>query len=452
MYHLITLFATLRVRKNKYTISMRKFLPIFLCLLCAGAYAQKVGQVTAETTRMSPQTLKRLFLLKEGDDFSQKKYERAQDELHRLRVFKKLDFAATAQGDTTDIHITAQDGSYIFPFGFISKGKKSAAGLALAGGNLFKQGESVFAFVGGGDDGFSSRLGASMGKHFVSVAQTHLNFYQRFYRDNWQNSYGVFSTTDDEEEYQSRLLAQLHGREDEVTLLYAYRLSRTLSARLEPQYRYVSYADGNLDNGNHSTLSFALRYADDVRPNMNMGALSGYGLSDKAQSLQDLPRARSGYLAEISYTAGGTTTGSDYEIQKLGAQAAWILELKSRHTFMVQLKAQDAIKAPFSSQITSLELLSGAGRYDRTRRGSRGIGAGVSFAYYLLRNQAGLLSLAPFYELAYVYDTNTYRPHSGVGATLSYKLWRFPLPFGVNYTHNLQDGSHQVGFVLGGTF
>lgn len=119
--------------------------------------------------------------------------------------------------------------------------------------------------------------------------------------------------------------------------------------------------------------------------------------------------------------------------------------------FIVQGKAQDAFKASFSDEILSADLLT-FGRYDRQIRGERGAGIGISFVYYLLRNRTGLLSLAPFYENAYVYAGAKYRSHSGTGATLSYKLWRFPLPLGINYTHNLQDGGDLVGFVIGGAF
>ena len=118
----------------------------------------------------------------------------------------------------------------------------------------------------------------------------------------------------------------------------------------------------------------------------------------------------------------------------------------------LQLKAQNAFEGAFTDQVTSLDVLTGAGKYDRQRRGKRAAGAGVSFTYYLLRNQTGLLSLAPFYELSYTDVGPNYRPHSGAGANLFYRLWRFPLPIGLNYTHNLQDGSHQVGFVVGGMF
>lgn len=129
-----------------------------------------------------------------------------------------------------------------------------------------------------------------------------------------------------------------------------------------------------------------------------------------------------------------------------------MLELKNRHMLVAELRAQDAFRASFSDEILSTDLLSGMGRYDRQLRGTRGAGGMVSFIYYLLRNETGLLSAAPFYEIAYVYTGGRYRPHSGAGATVSYKLWRFPFPFGVNYTHNLQDGSNQIGFVFGGKF
>ena len=66
-----------------------------------------------------------------------------------------------------------------------------------------------------------------------------------------------------------------------------------------------------------------------------MGALAGYGLTDKEKSLRDLPRARNGYALGLDYTAGGSWTGADYDLSKLALEAAWVLELKNRHMFVV---------------------------------------------------------------------------------------------------------------------
>lgn len=421
--------------------------------LAAAASAQTVGNVSAAATRMSAETLKKHFLLKPGDAFTPSLYDKAQDELHNLRVFKKLDFSATPAPDNkVDIHIDAQDGYYIFPLAFVTGGSKSAAGLSLAGGNLFKQGESTFAFVGGSKDGFAASLGVNTGDDTLSASFKKLHFDQRFYQDYRINAFGVFSTTDDEDEYTSELLGQTHTKAEFFALTYSHRFSRTVRAFIKPQYVRYHYSDGGFDSGNHNQITAGIRFADDIRQGANMGALSGYGLTDKEKSLRDLSRARSGYALGADYTAGGSWTGADYTVSKLALEAAWVLELKNRHMFIIQAKAQDAFNASFSDEPLSSEILGGLGRYDRQIRGSRGAGIGATFAYYLLRNQTGLLSLAPFYEIAYMRAGGGYRPQSGAGATLVYRLWRFPLPMGLNYTRGIEDQSNQLGFVIGGAF
>ncbi len=430
---------------------MKKFLILSFLIYPLLLHAYTVGNISAETTRMSPQTLQKRFLLKTGEEFSQDRYQKAQDELHKLRVFKKLDFYAQLRGEQMDIHIKAEDDWYIFPMGFFTGGAKSAGGISLAAGNLFKQGESTFLFGGGSRDGWTVNAGLVTPQHFFNLQYKHLDADQRFYSGHWFNIPSVFSTTDDKEDHANSLLREIFGTEQTFGLTYKYRLSRTLRLALRPQYKYVSYQNRDLDSGKHHNIGIGLEFSDDIRSGMNMGALSGLGLTDKTQSLQNLPKTRVGYIGNITYTNGGDWTGSDYALSKLSISATGLLELPQRHLLILQAQAQNAFELSFSDQITSTDLLS-MGRYDRQLRGKRGAGISTSFVYYLMRNQTGLLSIAPFYELAYVDTGNQYTPHSGAGATLMYKLWRFPLPMGLNYTHNLQDGSHQVGFVIGGAF
>ena len=132
---------------------MKKII-IFLCLMGPlGLAAETVHSITAETTRMSPDTLKKRFNLKEGEQFTEEEDQRAQEDLHKLRVFKTLEFIEEKRKHGVDIHIKADDRSYVFPMAFAMSGKKRSAGLSLASGNLFKQGESAFFFIGGGRDG-----------------------------------------------------------------------------------------------------------------------------------------------------------------------------------------------------------------------------------------------------------------------------------------------------------
>lgn len=434
--------------------NMKQLLILALVVLPTFALAtERVHSITAETTRMSSDTLLKRFHLKEGEEFTEKEYQKAQADLHKLRVFKTLEFIEKKRKDGVDIHIKADDRSYVFPMAFAMSGKKRSAGVSLASGNLFKQGESAFFFLGGGRDGFATHGGFMLGEDSFFLGYSHVNFEQSFYEGGWTSSPGVFGAADDKGNHDKFLLGTIHGKQDDLTFTYRRKFSSVWSVFITPQYEYYWYKNRALDTGKHSHLSFGFQYADDIRPGMNMGALSGIGLSDKAHALRDLPRVRTGKLAEISYTTGGHWSGSDYNIQKLSLGGGLMWELKGRHILAVFVKGQRAFNAPFSNLIRSGDLLFGMGIYDREQRGSTGVSGGVSFTYFILRNQTGLLSLMPFYEQAYIRAVgSSYQPHAGAGATLTYRLWRFPLPLSLNFTHNLNDGSHHVGFKVGGHF
>ena len=436
-----------------YNIDMKKLLLLLLCCVALAAHAETVRSITAETTRMSPDTLKKRFSLKEGEVFTEKEYERAQEKLHRMRVFKTLEFLEKKRKDGVDIHIKGDDRSYVFPMAFALSGKKRSAGVSLASGNLLKQGESMYFFLGGGRDGFSTHGALSLGDDAFFLGYDHVNFEQSFYESGWMSSPGVFSSADDKGNHDKFLLGTIHGKQDTLSFTYRRKFSSVWSVFVTPEYEYYWYKNRALDTGKHSHLSFGFQYADDIRPDMNMGALAGIGLSDKKHALQDLTRVRTGKLAEVSYTTGGSWTGSDYTIQKLSLGGGYMWELKERHLLAVFVKGQRAFNAPFSNLIRSGDLLFGMGIYDREQRGKTGVSAGISFIYFILRNQTGLLSLMPFYEQAYIRSVgSSYEPHAGVGATLTYRLWRFPLPIGLNFTHNVNDGSHHVGLKVGGHF
>ncbi|MBO5910816.1 MAG: hypothetical protein J6Q05_01290 [Elusimicrobiaceae bacterium] len=432
---------------------MKKLLILLCFMYPLGLAAETVHSITAETTRMSPDTLKKRFNLKEGEKFTEREYQKAQEELHKLRVFKTLEFIEEKRKHGVDIHIKADDRSYVFPMAFAMSGKKHSMGLSLASGNLLKQGETAFLFAGRSRDGFATHGGLVLGNDSFFFNYFHIDFEQSFYSNGWMSIPDLFSAADDKGNYNNFLLGTINGKQDDFSFTYRRKFSSVWSAFITPQYEYYRYQGGKLDSGNHSRVSFGFQYADDIRPDMNMGALSGIGLSDKAQALRDLPRIRTGKLAQVSYTMGGSWTGSDYDIQKLSLGGGYMWEFKDRNLLALFVKAQRAFDVPFSNLINSSDLLFGMGIYDREQRGKGGVSVGVSFTYFILRNQLGLLSLMPFFEQAYITSGgNSYQPHAGVGATLTYRFWRFPLPIGLNYTHNINDGSHHFGVKVGGRF
>lgn len=435
---------------------MRLRLSILLLLLCSTiTYSQnfegsKIENINITTMRINPKVVKNKFPLKEGQLFNEEDYQKAQDKLHDMRVFKELNFNLERNDNgNIDINIDSKDGYYVFPLIFFTGGSKKATAISLAEGNFFKRGETAFIFAATGDDGTALSGGLAIDDQFFGINYTNLNFEQRFYKNNWSSNYGIFVTADDKDKFGAPE-KEIYTKQDYFSLMYARELGN-LSAFIMPELEYIRYSEP-IDNGNHNRLTFGLSYKENVRQGSNMGAMFGYGLSDKKKSLQNLPKIQPGYALTAAYGIGGSWTGADYNISKLTLAAQGFIEFKNRHIFNMALKAANSFNSPFSNEIRSEELLASEGRYSRQRRGTRGAGLSTSFVFYILRNDTGLLALQPFYELAYLYRNGDYYNQSGTGATVSYKFWRFPFPLGINYTHNLSDSSNQVAFVFGGKF
>jgi len=415
--------------------------------------AMPIDSITADTSRMSSDVLKKHFDLKEGEEFSEQKYDQAKQDLEKLGVFRTLEFVYKEKKDGVDIHIKADDRTYIIPMLFGLSGNKHSFGASVEARNLFKQAESASLFVGGGRDGFDTHGSLILDKHSFYMGYEHINFDQRFYNNGWTSNKNIFSSADDKNKYTESLQGEVHGRQDDFYVTYLYQISNLWNVSITPQYEYYEYQNHMLDSGKHSHLSVGIGYTDGVSAGMNMDRLTGVEYKYKADILQDFTRLKTGKLAEIFYTTGGKWTGSDYDISKISLSGVYLLEFKMRHALAFFAKAERAFTAPFSNEVESSDLLFGLGIYDREQRGKNGVSGGISFSYYLMRNEKGLLSVTPFYEQAYISSGgHAYQPHSGIGATMAYRWWRIPLPISLNFTHNLNDGNQHVGCKVGGKF
>ncbi len=426
----------------------------WICVLVPlGGYATQVRSVTAETTHMSPEVLKQQFKLKPGDLFSEKTFEQAKLELESKPIFRKLEFLSHEHQDGIDIHIKADDKSYIVPMFLGLSGNKHAVGFSVGMENVFKHAEDVSLFVGGGRDGFDTHGNLAVNKHSLGAGYRHINFRQRIYQSGWNSHKDIFTTADDMDKYNGKLLADIHGQQDDFYISYQYQLSSLWKVNITPEYEYYAYKHHALDSGNHSHIAVGFVYADHISPSMNIRGINGMEHIHKAAILRDLPSVQQGKTASITYTTGGTWTGSDYTIQKLALEGSYQWELKAHHVIALFAKGQRAFSAPFSNQIESSDLLFGMGIYDRQQRGKAGFSFGMSLTYFLLRTEKNLLTVAPFYEQAYITSgPHGYQAHSGIGATVTYRWWPVPLPIIVNFTHNLNDGHQHVGCKVGGKF
>jgi len=432
---------------------MKKMLLPFLLVvsgLCAAA--QDSPLQTQPTPDKNPISALETDLNK-GNLFAEKTYERAKAHLEKWELVKAAEFVHREHEDGIEIHFKDGSRAYVLPLFLGLSGNKHAVKFSVGTRNLFKRGENLSFSVGGGRDGFETGLSGTSGKHTLTAQYTHIRFHQRLYQGGWGSVKEIFSPADDKNKYGSQLLADISGKEDTFSMSYAYAFSSVWSLVLTPQYRYYRYQNNALDTGNHTQVAAGLSYADNISPTMNIRGLDGLEHLHKAEMLRDLPSVRRGKTADISFAAGGHWTGSAYDIRKVSVGGSYLWELKTHHIIALFAKGQYAFSAPFSDRVESSDLLFGMGIYDREQRGKAGFSVGIDGVYFLVRNETGILSVAPFYEQGFITsDNRSYQPHSGVGVTLAYRVWWLPLPVSVNFTHNLNDGNHYFGLKVGGHF
>ena len=415
-----------------------------------GQYNGKnIQEIQIKTKRIDAGIVKKKFLIKEGQIFNDKKFNEAQEKLHNMRIFKKLSFdIVPINQDDIIIKIDGEDGAYIFPLAFVTSGAQKGGGLTFVEGNYFKKGEMLYLFFGVGDNGEMVNLGGNINDYFASIKFENLNFHRRFYQDNWVSAGGLFGADKDKEKF-SNPIREDYNNEDKFSLMFAKNINN-LTLFVRPEYYYIDSSSA-IDNGTHSTLSIGVNYQKNMRQGVNFGALMGYGLSDKKDALKDLTARKLGFMFASSLKQGYAWTGSSYKIIKLALDGQINLEFKNRNLFVFYLRGKNSFNSPFNDEVHTLELLN-FGKYSRQRYGKLGVAGGLSYVWYLTRNNTGLFSFSPFYEFASVYADRQYYNQSGIGANLSYKFWRFPFPIGLNYTYSINDSSQQVSFIFGAQF
>ena len=407
-----------------------------------------IQKIEIKTKRIDPKIVRHKFLLQEGELFEEGRYKKAIENLHNMRIFRKLDFKVdrTPQ-DNLIIRVEGEDGAYVFPLAFISGGGQKGVGVTLVEGNYLKKGEMIYTFMGFGDDGLMAILGGAYNDYYASIKFENLNFYRRFYEHNWVSMKGIFGSDRDKKHF-SNPLSEVYQNQDKISLTLA-RTKNDFTIFVTPEYFYLNSAD-DYNDGIHSTVTVGVNYQKNMRRGVNFGALFGYGLSDKKEALRDLAERKFGYKLATSFQQGYKWAGNTYKILKLYTEAQTSIEFKNRNLLLLYLKWQNSFGSPFEEEVQTHDLLD-YGRHLRQRYGKQGVGTGLSYVWYVLKDRVGLLSFSPFYEFATVYEGRYYN-QSGIGANLSYQFWRFPWPVGINYTYGINDNCHQVSFMIGAKF
>ncbi|MCL2143997.1 MAG: hypothetical protein FWH43_00665 [Endomicrobia bacterium] len=446
---------------------MKKIIISLLCLLLyssgfsqdnAGFNGKTVKNINIKTSRIDSETVRKKFLMREGDVFFEENYDEARQALHDMRVFKSIDFnIAGNDDDTVDIDIDAKDGFYIFPMIFGTSGKKSTFAAALIEANLFKAGETVILFGAGNSDGFSTMAGFGIRNDFISFGLSDMEFTEYEYKNGSYNTSGLFTSEPDKGRL-GQPIKKYKVTDNSLGVSWSRSFYEKAGFTLGFRTSDIDYSGNDMpdDKGKHNRLSAGIRSYKNMRPGgggAGFGSIFGIGLSDIADKLAGLPKEKFGYFAGLTYESGGDHTGSDFGISKASLKLSGNVEFKSRNVFFMDIAAAKDFESSFYDKIKSKDVLSGKGIYSSEFRGDEAIGAGMSFVWRPVKNKTGVLSVVPFIENAVLWNKNgPPQNQGGAGIIVSYHLWRIPFPIGLNYTQNLNDGSSDVSFLFGGGF
>ncbi|MCL2390787.1 MAG: hypothetical protein FWC88_05105, partial [Endomicrobia bacterium] len=411
---------------------------ILISLFFSFVYAQEnprsydgrtIKEINVKTSRVPPKIVKKKFLLNEGDIFYADNYDFAKQAVHDMRIFKTADFLIIENDDSSiSIDINAKDSYYVFPFIFGTGGSKSTLAVALIEANLFKRNETIFISGAFNADGFAASGGLGLNDNFFSASVSGFNYDEKVFDDGSYSVSGLFSPLKGSGGSEV-LTNEYNVKSDSVKLSWSKSFREREGFTIGFNFSEVKYSGINPpnDTGSHNKIYAGFRKFKNIKTSggmSSMGALFGIGLSDVTDKLSDLDKTKYGYYAEINYENGGSYTGSDFTISKAYLKTKFSAETKKRHVLIFDAAAAAAFEAPYYDRVRSGEVLSGRGIYARDFRGKKGFGTGISFIYYATKNKIGITTITPFAESSVIDDSGKARSRTGVGAAVSYRMWR----------------------------
>jgi hypothetical protein len=322
--------------------------------------------------------------------------------------------------------------------------------------NLFKADEMLFLFGIFSSDGFSTMAGFGMKNNFFAAGYGGMQFQESVYKNGSYSTSGMFTAEPDKDKFGDPI-NEYDVKNNAFSLSWGRSFYEKVNLSIGFTASDIKYKGANtpLDEGKHNKAFLSVRTFKNIKQGGmggGFGTLFGVGLSDIADKLANLPKERYGYSAGLTYEAGGGYTASDYDISKINLKLSGSIEFKTRNIFLLDINAAKDFESQFNDKIKSRDVLSGKGIYSREFRGTQAIGAGLSFIWHPIKNKTGILSIVPYIENATLWNEGSYKNHGGAGASVSYQIWRIPFPIGINFTQNLNDGSTEISFAVGGGF
>ncbi|MDZ4199681.1 MAG: POTRA domain-containing protein [Kiritimatiellia bacterium] len=427
-----------------------------------------IREIRVEAKRTDPKVILNELTFSTGETLRQTDLDESRQNLLRLGLFRNLDLETEWEEaqDGYRVTVRADDGWFILPIPmFGSRGGDSFAALMLMERNYFRRSEGMMLWGSHSAGQSSGMLLITLpGFHALGgMAETRLNQYE--YDDGAFNA-KVFH--DD---------AEGQRPEDFGTVTNQYRrlVRRTYGeagGRVSPWLRlsgglsFSSVAYDRIqiqdpgDSGDLNAWNLTLEIGREGRgdPALQGGAFGsfgrifGLGMAGVKESLKPLSRMETARIIRLMMERGEPGLGSDEEYTKGLAGVDQAVLFRNRSMLSISLKGAAGDRLPPSQLWATGQRGLLKGLYAREYRGESLVAGSVSWNQPFLRNRIGLMTAEVFGDYALCRNDGNSHEQSGIGLTLTYRFWRFPLPLGGGATYSFEDDNWQYSIAVGGLF
>ena len=412
--------------------------------------------------RTDEAVLRRHLPFTEGDMLDSSSLDDARSAMYQMRHFKKVDVSSSpAEFGGAEVAITVSDGWYVIPLPVVSAGSGGGhGGLVIQERNYLSMSESLVALGMIGQIGRRYMLEADWEGFSLKLESTRRDYLERAYGDGGFtnasgfgspldlktfNKYGLPTTSYKKHQESVLILA-------EVPIFYPLFVSAGLDQRIssyaEPQPSAPS------DAGRLGALFVGMKIGSlESFGGEALGVIFGYGLAGLEERIKPLshPVFDWGLGAQAFRASQLANSNFDFGYGILRGSAALIWG--QYQSLSVFFSGGHGYSLPASMLLGTGSQTALQGTYAREFRGESAGGVSVIYSNPIWMSRWGVLQASLFAEDARAWSKGLpQRDKQGIGGSISFRNWRFPVPIGIGYTYSRDDKDSQVGGAIGGRF
>ncbi|MBI3551695.1 MAG: hypothetical protein HY077_04195 [Elusimicrobia bacterium] len=394
-----------------------------------------------------------------GDSINGRDLALARAALYRMNLFKAVEVSTAPLEGGAAVTVSVKDGWYVLPFPLISAGAGSSRfGAIIEARNVFSQAESMDLQILRGKSGSRTALGGDWEGWSGRFERTRQAYSENIYADGGYSAIGGLGTPLDANNFsQFGEIVDSYGKTTDDTILSVERaFSRRWSVEGGFDRGTVGYnSPGPFvppDAGKQGNIFAAVKYGGLREGTLGLGGILGFGDAGLEERLKPMRRPQWGNTGEFRVIEAGRGSRSSFGYGEFLVHLQTSYSWGFYETISLTAAGGHGASLPDSKLLATGRTTALQGTYSREFRGPTAAGASLGYGRRLAANRWGAFQGGVFAEDARAWFHNTSKDKQGLGVSLYFRFWRFPLPLGVSYTYCLDDRNGLVSGAIGGRF